>query len=178
MYAGRSVVRIVVDPLLVITALRVLITANLLVLTLALLHELSENCIIVLSDSLGRHLHGAVTAGSLDARSDLLNCNLKHLNTHGLVQTLAGQDIKGRSYQLDLDLVLGGVVGLGNTEGSLDSVDSIITEAGHLNIGTNLGGVGSELLADIKLKLLLDSVAVELCVIPDIGVAVLTPVRY
>lgn len=170
MYAGRSVVRIVVGPLLVIAALGVLITANLLVLPLAFLHEFSKNRIIVLGDSLGGHLDGAVTAGSLDVRTNLLNRGLQHLDTDSLVQTLAGEDIEGRSHKSDLDLVLGGVVGLGGAQGGLDGVDSIVAEASDLDIGTDLGGVGSELLADVKLKLVLHGVAVELGVIPDIGV--------
>lgn len=171
MYAGRSVIRIVVNPLLVISALRVLVTADLLVLPLALLHKLGENCIVVLGDSLGSHLHSAVTTGGLDVRADLLNRGLQHLNTQSLVKTLAGQDIEGRSHELDLDLILGGVVGLGSTQGGLDGVDSIVAKASDLDIGTDLGGVGGKLLANVKLKLLLHGFAVKLGVIPDIGVA-------
>lgn len=171
MYAGRSVVRTVVCPLLVVAALGVLVAADFLVLPLALLHKFRENSIVVLSDSLRGHLHGAVTAGGLDVRGDLLDRCLQRLDTQGLVKTLAGQDVEGGSHELDLDLVLLGVVGLGSTQGSLNGVDSIVAEAGDLDIGTDLGGVGGQLLTDVQLKLLLDGLAVELGVIPDIGVA-------
>jgi hypothetical protein len=84
---------------------------------------------------------------------------------------LTGQDVQGRSNQLDLDLVLGGVVGLGGTEGILDGIDSVVTEAGNLDIGTDLGGVGSELAADVLLELLLDGLAGERDIVPDGGVS-------
>lgn len=33
-------------------------------------------------------------------------------------------------YELDLDLVLGGVLGLGASQGGLDGVDTLVSEAG------------------------------------------------
>jgi hypothetical protein len=84
---------------------------------------------------------------------------------------LTGQDIEGRGDQLDLDLVFGGVVGLGGTEGILDGIDSVVTEAGNLDIGTDLGGVGGELAADVLLELLLDGFAGERDIFPDGGVS-------
>jgi len=153
-------------------ALRVVfVSANLLVLPLALLHKLSEDGVVVLGDGLGRHLDGAVTVGLLDLRRDLLNRRLQHLNTQALVQALAGQYVQRRSHQLDLDLVVGGVVGLGSTESLLDGIDSIVTEAGDFDIGTDLSRVGSEPLGDVLLELLLYGFGGELDVVPDIGVA-------
>lgn len=148
----------------------ILITADLHVLPLTLVHELLENGIIVLGDGLGRHLDGAVTTGLLDLGGDVLDGNLKHLDTLVLVQRLVGEDVEGRSDQLDLDLVLGGVVGLGGAESLLDGVDTLVAEAGNLDIGTDLGRVGSELLADVLLQLLLHGLAGELDLVPDVGV--------
>jgi hypothetical protein len=84
---------------------------------------------------------------------------------------LTGQDVEGRSDQLDLDLVLGGVVGLSGTEGIFDCIDSVITKAGNLDIGTDLGGVRGELAADVLLDLLLDGFAGERDIFPDRGVS-------
>lgn len=125
----------------------------------------------MLGDGLGCHLHGAVTAIGLDTLSDLHDSLLQHLDAVLLVQTLTGQDVEGRSDQLDLDLVLGGVVGLSGTEGIFDGIDSVITKAGNLDIGTDLGGVGGELAADVLLELLLDGFAGERDIFPDRGVS-------
>lgn len=148
----------------------VLVTADLHVLPLALVHKLLEDSIVVLGDSLGRHLDGTATAGLLDLGGDVLDSSLQHLNTLVLVQRLVGQDVERRSNQFDLDLVLRGVVGLGGTESILDGVDSLVAEASHLDIGTDLGRVGSELLADVLLQLLLHGLARELDLVPDVGV--------
>lgn len=153
-------------------ALRViLVSADLLVLPLTLLHELGENGVVVLGDGLGRHLDGAVTVGVLDLRCDLLDRGLQHSDTQVLVQALAGQDVQRRSHKLDLDLVLGGVVRLGSAKGLLDGVDSIVTEAGDFDIGTDLSRVGGKFLADVVLELLLHGCGGELDIVPDIGVA-------
>lgn len=153
-------------------ALRVLVSADLLVLPLTLLHEFLEHGIIVLGDSLGRHLDDAVAVGPLDLGSNLLNGRLQHLDTQVLVEALAGQDVQWGSHQLDLDLVLGGVVGLGGAQSVLDGVDSIVTEAGDFDVGTDLGRVGGKLFADVQLQLLLHGFGGELGVVPDFGVAV------
>ena len=147
-----------------------LVTADLHVLPLTLVHKFLENGIVVLGDSLGRHLDTAVTTGLLDLGSNLLDRDLQHLNALVLVQALVGQDVEGRSHQLDLNLVLGSVVGFGSTQSFLHGVDSIVTEAGNLDIGTNLSRMGSELLADVLLQLLLDGGAGELDVVPNVGV--------
>lgn len=125
----------------------------------------------MLGDSLGGHLDGAVTVGRLDLRRNLLNRGLQLLDTEVLVQALAGQNIQRRSHQLDLDLALRGVVRLRGTEGFLDSVDAIVAKAGNLDIGTDLGRVGSELLADVLLKLLLRGFAWELDLLPYVRVS-------
>lgn len=130
-------------------ALRVFIAADLLVLPLPLLHEFLENGIVVLSDSLGCHLDDAVAVGLLDVGCDSLNPGFQHLDTNVLVQALTGQDIQRRSHQLDLDLVVGGVLALGGAECFLDGVDSFVAETSDLDVGTDLGGVGGELLADV-----------------------------
>lgn len=124
----------------------------------------------MLSDGLGCHLHGAATAIRLDTLFDFHNGLLKQLDTEGLVETLAGQDVERRSHQSDLDLVLRGVVGLSGTEGILDGIDSIVTEAGNLDIGTDLGGVGGQLAVDVLLQLTLDGIAREGDLVPDVGV--------
>lgn len=160
-----------VTRLLVISTLGVLISADLHVLTLTLLHKLLQDRIILLGDGLGCHLHGAVTAVRLDALCDSHDGILEPLDTSGLVQTLASQDVERRSNELDLDLALGGVLGLGGAEGIFDGIDPVVTEAGNLDIGTDLGRVGSELAADVQLDLALDGVAGECDLIPDGGVS-------
>lgn len=125
----------------------------------------------MLGNSLGCHLHGAGTAVRLDPLFDLHNSRLQHLDAVVLIKTLAGQNVERGSHQLDLDLVLRGVVGLGGTEGILDSIDSIVTEAGDLDISTDLGGVGSKLAADVLLQLLLDSLVGESDIVPNVGVS-------
>lgn len=125
----------------------------------------------MLSDGLGCHLHSAVSTVLLDALCDSLNGLLESLDTGSLVQTLAGKNIERGSHELDLDLVLGGVLFLSGAESILDGVDSIVAEAGNLDIGTDLGGVGSELAADVLLNLALDGVAGECDLVPDGGVA-------
>lgn len=148
-----------------------LISANLLVLTLTLLHKLLEDSIIVLGNGLGCHLDGAVTSSGLDVGLDPLDTGLKLLNTKLLVQTLAGQDVQRGGDQLNLDLVLGGVLGLGGAQGGLNGIDTFVAEASDFNIGTDLSGGGGELLADVKLELLLHGFAGELDVVPHLGVA-------
>jgi hypothetical protein len=86
---------------------------------------------------------------------------------------LAGQNVQRRSNKLDLDLALGGVLGLGGAKGVFDSIDSLITKAGNLDIGTDLSGVGSELAADVQLELVLDGVARECDLIPNGGVSII-----
>lgn len=127
----------------------------------------------MLSDGLRCHLHGAVTAVRLDALCDSHNGVLQSLDTSSLIQTLAGQNVQRRSNKLDLDLALGGVLGLGGAKGVFDSIDSLITKAGNLDIGTDLSGVGSELAADVQLELVLDGVARECDLIPNGGVSII-----
>lgn len=73
---------------LLLVGFGVFISADLLVLALALLHKLPQNCIILLGDSLGCHLHSTGAAILLDGLGDSLNSILKSFDTSGLVQTL------------------------------------------------------------------------------------------
>lgn len=79
--------------------------------------------------------------------------------------------IEGGRNQPALDLGLLGVASLGGAESRLDGVDALVAEAGDLDVGTDLGGLGGQPLADVRLDLLGNSVARELDVIPDVGVA-------
>lgn len=154
-----------------LVALRLaLVSADLLVLPLALLHEFLKGSVVVLGDRLGGHLDSAVSVGTFDLCSDLLNRCLQHLDTEVFVQTLTSQHVERGSHQSDLDLVLGGVVRLGGPESILDGVDTIVSEASDLNIGTDLSRVGSELLADVLLELLLHGFAWEFDLVPDLRV--------
>lgn len=90
-----------------------LITADLGVLPLALLHKCLELSIVGLGNSLGLHLDAELAAGALDARPDVHDGLLEECDTHTLVQTLAGEDVQGWRHQLDLDLVFGCVALLG-----------------------------------------------------------------
>lgn len=147
-----------------------LVSADLCVFTLTLVHKLLEGGIVVLGDGLRRHLRDADTSRSLDSALNALNGLLEHLDTRGLIQALAGQDVQWRSNQLNLDLVFDGVVGFRGTERFLDSVDSIVAEASNFNVGTDLGGVRRKLLADIVHQLPPDSIARELNVVPQFRV--------
>lgn len=77
---------------------------------------------------------------------------------------------RGR-YKSALDLGLGCVASLGRAQSLLDGVDALIAEAGDLDIGTDLGRLGCQALSDVRLQLLGGSLAGELDVIPNVGVA-------
>lgn len=79
--------------------------------------------------------------------------------------------VEGRRNKSALDLGLGSVAGLGGAESGLDRIDTLIGEASDLDIGTNLGRLRSETLADIGLELVSDGVAGEGYVLPNVGIA-------
>lgn len=139
-----------------------------LVLALALVHEGLELGIVVLGDSLGGHLDGAGTAGCGDALGDLLDGLFEDSDTDGLVESLRGENVEGRRNELDLDHGVFGVAGLSLAQGVLDGVDSFVAEAGNLDIGTDLCGLGRQTLADVGNQLLLDDVVGELDLVPDL----------
>ena len=149
-----------------------LIAADFHVFTLPLVHELLESSVVVLGDSLGCHLDDTATPGFLDLAIDSLDGLLEQLDTQVLIQALAGQDVQGRSDQLDLDLVLGGIVRLGGAKSGLDGVDSVVAEAGDFDISTNFGRGGSQLLADVLCQLLLDGFAGKFHILPHVGVPI------
>lgn len=155
----------------VVTLTLTLVTADFLVLTLSLLHEGLELGIITLGDGLGLHLDCQVAVGGLDGCADVDNGLLEAGDTLSLVQAGAGQDVQRRRHQLDLDLGVLCVLGLGGAQGSLDGVDALVAEAGDLNIGTDLGGLGSKTLANVRLELLGNRLAREGDVVPDLGLA-------
>ena len=70
-----------------------LVSADLRVFTLTLIHEFLEDGIIVLGDGLRCHLGDADTSRSLDSGLNALNGLLEHFDTNGLIQALAGQDV-------------------------------------------------------------------------------------
>ena len=70
----------------------VLVTADLLVLTLALLHERSQLRIVILCDRLGRHLDLAVTARVRNVLLDVEDGLFEACDTCVLVETLRRQD--------------------------------------------------------------------------------------
>lgn len=148
------------------------ITADFLVLTLSLLHESLELGVIALSDGLRLHLDCQVAVGCLDGCADIDNGLLKTSNAFGLVQAGAGEDVERGRHELDLDLSLLCVLGLGGAEGRLDGVDALVAEAGDFNIGTDLGRLGSQALANVRLELLGDGLAGEGDVVPDLGLTV------
>lgn len=148
-----------------------LVTADLGVLTLPLLHERLELGVIALGDGLGLHLDGQVAAGGLDALSDVDDGLLQSADTQALVQACAGEDIQRWRHKLDLDLGVVVVLGLGSAERSLDGIDTLVAEAGNLNIGSDLGGLRSESLADVELQLIRDRLAGEGDVVPHLRVA-------
>jgi len=79
--------------------------------------------------------------------------------------------VEGRRHKSALDLSLSRVAGLGGAESGLDRIDALVGEAGDLDIGTNLGRLGSETLADIGLELVSDGLAGEGDVLPNVGIA-------
>lgn len=127
----------------------VLVAADFLVLALALVHESLELGIVVLGDSLGGHLDGAGTASCGDGLGNLLDGFFEDSDTDGLVEGLRGEDVERGRDELDLDLGVFGVAGLGLAQGRLDSVDALVAEAGDFDIGTDLCGLGCQTLANV-----------------------------
>jgi hypothetical protein len=62
------------------------------------------------------------------------------------------------------------VVGLGSSQSSLDGIDTLVSEAGDFDIGSDLGSLGGKALADVQLQLILNGLAGEGDVVPDFGV--------
>lgn len=56
---------------------------------------------------------------------------------------------EGRRDQADLDLRVLGVASLSGAECSLDGIDALVTEAGDLDIGAHLDGLGGQALGNI-----------------------------
>lgn len=90
-----------------------LVAADFSVLPFALLHEGLKFGVVALGNCLGLHLDHEPAACRIDARPDVDNGLLKSSDALVLVQGLAGKDIQRWRNQLDLDLVLGSVSGLG-----------------------------------------------------------------
>lgn len=147
-----------------------LVSADLGVLALSLLHQCLQLGIIRVRDSLRLHLDVQLTTGSLDALADVDDGLLQSCDTEVLVQTGVRQDIERWRYKPNLHLVVFGVPRLGRSQRGLDGVDPLIFEAGDLNIRTNLGGLGRQALSDVRLELLGNRFAGECDVIPDVGV--------
>jgi hypothetical protein len=80
--------------------------------------------------------------------------------------------VERRRHQAALDLGIGRVTGLGGAQGRLDGINAVVAEAGDLDVGANLGRLGSELLANVRLELFSNGLAGELDVLPNIGIAV------
>jgi hypothetical protein len=73
----------------------VLVAADFLVLTLALLHERCQLGVVVLGNGLGRHLDLAVASSCCDARLDVGDGLFEACDTDGLVETLRCKDCRG-----------------------------------------------------------------------------------
>ncbi|KAI6751536.1 hypothetical protein HG531_006232 [Fusarium graminearum] len=162
----------VVDVLVAVA--HTLVTADLGILALTLLHQGLKLSIITLSDSLWLHLDCQVSACSFDAGSDIDNSLLQASDSKRLIQARAVEDVKRRRHQPDLDLSLLSVLGLGCVQSGLDSIDTVVAEAGDLNIGSDLGGLGCETLADVCLQLLGGDLVGEGDIVPHFRVASLT----
>lgn len=155
----------------VVTLAHALITANLGIFALLLLHEGLELGIITLGNGLGLHLDRQIAAGGLNGFANVDNGLLQALNTNSLVQAGAGQNVQGWRDELNLDLGLLCVARLGSAQGRLYGVDTLIAEASNLNIGTDLGWLRGKALANVRLELVCDRLAGEGNVLPDLGVA-------
>jgi hypothetical protein len=73
----------------------VLIAADFLVLTLALLHERCQFGVVVLGNGLGRHLDLAVSTSCCNACLDISDGLFEACDTDGLVETLRRKDCRG-----------------------------------------------------------------------------------
>ena len=87
-----------------------------------------------------------------------------------LVETVVREDVQRGRHELDLDLGLRCVVRFGGAQGVLDGVDALVSEAGDLDVGADLGGVGGELLADVGEELVFYDLARKGDALPDSGV--------
>lgn len=126
-----------------------LITADFGVLALTLLHQGLQLSVVTLRHGLGLHLHDQVAASPLDARADVDDGLLQPADTRALVYAGVGEDVERRRDQLDLDLCLLSVLLLGLAKRGLDGVDTLVSKARDLDIGSDLGGLGCEALADV-----------------------------
>lgn len=157
------------DVLVAVT--HALIAADFGVLALTLLHERLELGIVALGDGLGLHLNDQAAAGTLDALLNLDDGFFQAADTQVFVQARVGEDVERGRNQLDLDLRVVGVLGLGSAQSGLDSVDTLVSKAGDFNVGADLGWLRGESLADVELDLICDGLAGESGVVPNLGVA-------
>lgn len=147
-----------------------LVTADLGILTLTLLHQGLKLSIIALGDGLGLHLDRQMTTSSLNAGSDIDNSLSQASDANSLVQACASKNVKGGRHKLDLDLSFLRVLGLSGAQSGLDSIDTLVAEAGDLDVGSDLGRLGSESLADVCLQLLSCDLVGEGDIVPDFRV--------
>lgn len=166
----------------VVTVADTLVAANFSVLTLSLLHQSLQLSVIALGDGLGLHLDGEVTTGSLNGGTDVDNGLLQASDALRLVSARAGKHIQRRRNKSDLDLHALCVLGLGGSQRSLDSIDTLIAEAGNFDVGTDLGRLRGESLADVQLQLVVDDLVRECDLLPHLRVAmsklVASPISY
>lgn len=162
----------------VVTVADTLVTANFSVLTLSLLHQCLQLGVIALRNGLGLHLDGKVATGSLNGSPDVDDGLFQTSDTLGLISACASKHIQRRRNKSDLDLHALCVLGLGGSERGLDSIDTLIAEAGDFDVGTDLGGLRGESLADVQLQLVVDDLVRECDLLPHLGVAMSRSVSF
>lgn len=155
----------------------VLVSRDLGVLPLCLLHETGESVVLDGGDGLGlkhrtaikftvdcqlseairctsyyyaTHPHGNVdvTIELLNLLSDLAQSLLHQLDRRVLIRTSRAHHIERRSDQSDLDGYLFGGQGLPSTESGLDTVDTLVRVTSEFEIRSDLDGLGGESSGD------------------------------
>lgn len=166
----------------VVTVADTLVAANFSVLALSLLHQCLQLGVVALRDGLGLHLDGEVATGSFNGGPDVDNGLLQTSDALRLVSACAGKHIQRWRNKSDLDLHVLCVLGLGGPQRSLDSIDTLIAEASHFDVGADLGGLRCESLADVQLQLVVDDLVRECNLLPHLRVAmsklVASPISY
>ena len=87
-----------------------------------------------------------------------------------LFQTLGCEDVEGRRDELDLDLCIGGVFGLGGAQGVFDGINTFVTKAGDLDVCADFGRLRCEAFANVGEELVFDDFSWKGDICPYVGI--------
>lgn len=90
------------------------------------------------------HFDSQSSSKALNDFSDLVHTRSNCSKTDFLVEGIRDDDVKRRSDQFDLDGTLLRAHFFTLQEGGFDSINPVVTETCHLDVGADLGGLGCE----------------------------------